>query len=233
MPIVVQGLKQIITQGFVPDDEWEKIKREEAYKVEQEILAATPRADEDEQIGFNFRKNWKREKLPKGVPFGSDFDYWNYVVDDAIALWKSWAGSLTIGYHDYIAEHKAKGVWDKGESLKVYAASYNVWQNGKITSERARLEGPTVDFGPSADFALFMENWSSGRLPNLPTIFNGIGVLHAIGRKLASDWYGVHTIRVQSIRPDQPDSIPTPGRTEPVQLFPIIRILPRHYGAKR
>jgi hypothetical protein len=233
MPIIVQGLKQIIAQGFVPDDEWEKIKREEAYKVEKEILSATPRADEDEQIGFNFRKNWKLQKLPKSVPFGSDFDYWNYVVDDAIAMWKSWAGGLMVGYHDYIAEHKTKGAWDKGDSLKEYAKSYTVWQNTKIVSENTPLEGPIVDFGPAVDFALFMEKWSSGNLPNLPSIYIGIGVLHAIGRKLASDWAGIHTVRVQTLKPKEPAAKPIPGRTERILLFPVIRILPRHYGAKR
>ena len=230
MPIVVQGLETLIQQGMIPDKEWEQIRREEAYKVEREILSRMPRADEDEQVGWNFRKNWKRGRLPKGVTFGSDFDYWNYVIDDAVRLWKSWAGGLTRGYHDYIAEHKAG--WAKGDSLQKYAASYNVWQNGRIVSENMKLDGPQIDFGPSADFAVFMENWASGSLSNLPTIFRGIGVLHAIGRKLAADWSGVHVVRVQTVAPKNPDAIRIKGRTDPIRLFPIIRILPRHYGTK-
>jgi hypothetical protein len=232
MPVEIRGLDVLIKQGVISDEDWQKIKREEALKVESEILSRSPKADEDQQVGWNFRKKWKSGKLPKGMIFGSDFDYWNYVVDDAIRLWLSWAGSLRVGYHDYIAEHKTRGLWKKGDSLDVYKGSYNVWQNGKIASENMNLEGPTVDFGPSADFALFLEKWASGSLPNVPTIFRGIGVMHAIGRKIAADWDGVHAIRVQSIKPYNPDSIFTPGRSEPINLFPIIRILPRHYGRR-
>lgn len=228
MPVEVRGLDVLIKQGLVPDDEWEKIKREEAFKVEREILSRAPKADEDPQVGWNFRKDWKRGRLPKGQVFGSDFDYWNYVVDDAVRLWKSWAGGLSSGFRDYIAEHKAG--WPKGRSLDVYRASYNLWQNGRIVTEGTKLEGPQVDFGPSADFAVFMEKWASGTLPSLPTIFNGIGVLHAIGRKLAADWFGVHVVRVQTVAPNNPDAVRIRGREDPVRLFPIIRILPRHYG---
>lgn len=200
------------------------MRREEALKVEAEVNAAAPQNKETEQVAWRFGRSWKAGRIGTQEVFGSDFDYWKYVVKDAVAMWTSWVGSLTNHYDDYIAESYAGT--GKGWALGEYK-SYGVWQNGVKVGEDAKFTGPQVDFGPTADFSVFLEHWKLANLPNIPA-FNMIGVLHTIGRKLAADWSGVHSIRVIPIAPENAGLDHISGRPEPVRIYPIIRISTRH-----
>ena len=229
--VVTIGLNQFIERGPIPADEWDKYKREAMQEQHQEVMRANPNADEDPQVAWNFRKDWRTAPLPPTQVFGSDYDYWSYAVNDALDLWKRYAPAMP--QIDYIAERIANDPsgWTRG----VYAGGFGVWQDGVKTTFGARLEGPRVDVGPTADFAAFLENWDYGRKFSAGPVmlFRHIGVLNTIAHELAVAYLGVHTITMMPIRATSPDTIKTKNRTKPVYTFPIIRIAPRHYRKRK
>lgn len=227
------GYERIIEQGVISDQEWENIKRDEARKIDAEIKRKAPRLDEDPQVSWNYRRDWRTAPLPAHVKFGSDYDYYNYVVSDCFDLWNVF-GRLV--QRDYVAERKAH--WERGASVPFYrddAKALAVWQNGKVVTAGTHLEGPQVDVGPTADFSVFLEQWNYSKSKAKPIkIAWGIGVMHAIARQLAVDYAGIHTVFVMPIRPSNRSEVRAiPHRPEPIVTFPIIRILPRHYSRRR
>lgn len=230
MPVITLGLDRLISQGPIPDDEWEKYKRDVMREEHQEVMRANPHADEDPQVKWDFHRDWRTAKLPKGEVFGSDYDYWHDVANDALRLWKQYAPKMP--QRDFVAERIArKQDLPYGWSRDVYAVGFGIWENGVKTSFGARLEGPRVDVGPTADFAAFLENWQYGRKfgAGPVAIYEHIGVLNVIARELAVAYLGVHSIFMMPVKTTSTDAIPTPDRTKPVSTFPIIRIAPRHY----
>jgi len=227
MPVYIVGFEQFLEKGILPDDEWEAIKRQEAQKIHAGIMRKASRADEDPWVKFDYTKNWRTAHLPQGKVFGSDYDYWNYVVDDALGLWGQWAGQIT---RDYVAE--AKGGMAKGSSIPFYAHPLQVWQNRRPVAPSERLEGPQIDIGPTADFSVFLESWNYSKKKSIPLkLFWNIGVMHAIARQLSDDYRGLHTVFAMPIRPNDRSEIrEIPNRQEPILTLPIIRILPRHYS---
>ena len=232
--VFVDGFTRIIEQGLIPDKEWDRIKKRVGFEVEAEILRAAPQADEDPQVNWNFRRDWRKVTLKSKDSFGSDFDYWNYVVDDAFRYFERFTSGDQVS-RDYVAEAIAK--WEKGKSVSEYRdLGLTIWdyRSGKpvIVSRGTRLEGPRVDVGPSAEFSLFFEAWSNGKNTNqvLGRVFWNVGVIHAVGRQLEADYNGIHKIVVRPIKPDHPIAEPIPNRKTPIYTFPIISILPRHYS---
>jgi hypothetical protein len=222
------GLTKIIERGLIDPVEWENVKRGVAQEIHNEIMALNPRANEDAQVKWDYKKDWRRTRLPAHTVFGSDYDYWNDVVDDAFKLWDTHARNITA---DFVADAIAKqpeSQWSKG----FYAAGFGVWERGVEKNRNTRFEGPVVDVGPTADFAVFLERWNYSRTKNsgkVP-IYHEIGVMNFIARKLAQDWKGIHTVYLMPIRPKDLSSVrKTPNRSTPVITLPIIRIAPRHY----
>lgn len=227
MPVITVGGRVYIERGIMPADEWEQYKRAEALKIHQEIMArGGPLTDEDPQVGWDFKKNWRTAKLPPNKVFGSDYDYWNHVTLEAKRLWDQHIGNIK---NDFIAEWIArqKAPWSI-EFLK----DVDVWENGESVGFGKPLHGPRVDFGPTADFAAFLEQWdySKSSAPVVIPLYYGIGLMHFIARRLQEMFAGVHTIYIMPIKPEDTGSVrKTPNRNVPVQLFPIIRIVSRHY----
>lgn len=235
MPVVFErGFERIIERGILDPEEWTRIKRDVAFEEEKRILSAAPAANEDPQVGWDFHKDWRRERqLKMGEAIGSDFDYWNYVVDDAFQLFDNFTSS-SLFRRDYKAESIAG--WEKGVSIEKYREyGLAVWQNGVKVDRGAPLEGPRVDVGPTADFAAFMERWSYSQTSNrgVIAVFENIGIMNAIARRLQADYRGVHTIFVMPVQPKAPLAEPTPNRVKPVGVYPVIRIVPRHYSRSR
>lgn len=224
------GYERIIEQGVIPDREWEAVKRTEVLSLVDDAKRKAPLLDEDPHVRWDFHRDWRTSRLPANVKWGSDLDYYSYVVQDAIRLWGTFAGRVR---RDYLAERYAH--WPRGASVPFYLAEYEVWQNGVKVSPGARLTGPQVDFGPTADFALFLEQWNYSRSKAQPlALVWGIGLLHAIARQLAVEYQGIHTVFVMPIKPNDRSAvreIPNRGDTTgPIRLLPTIRILPRHYS---
>jgi hypothetical protein len=222
------GLTKIIERGLIDPDEWDRIKRGVAQDVHNSIMAANPRADEDAQVKWNYKANWRTTKLPKDGVFGSDYDYWNDVVNDAFQLWHQHAGQITADFIADVIAKQPEAQWSK----RFYAAGFGVWERGVEKNRSTKFEGPVVDVGPTADFAVFLERWNYSKTSNTGKvpIYHEIGVMNFIARKLALDWKGVHTVYLMPIRPKDLSSVrKTPHRNTPVITLPIIRIAPRHY----
>lgn len=229
------GLNRFVTRGAIDEDDWQKMKLDVAWDISKEVHAATPLVNEDTFIAGSYKRDWKTQPVPPNVPFGSGFDYWDYVVRDAFSLWRQYTGSMDAGLRDFIAEGISKG-WKKGESLSFYASELAVWQNGVPVAPGSHLEGPQIDIGPTADFALFLERWNyaKGTMRGRVAIFHNIGVLNVIARKLQRDYDGIHTVFLMPVKPKSRGAIrATPNRKKPVALFPVIRVLPRHYLKRR
>ena len=226
------GLTKVVERGVIPEEEWAQIKRTVARELDAEIRRAAPSADEDPHVHYNYKKDWRTANLPLGKVFGSDYDYWQLVVDDVFRLWDRWAGNI---YHDFIAESiaKEKAPW----SVERYkGAGLEVWENGRPVGQKHNFHGPRVDVGPKADFSVFLERWSHSKTTNAGVVplFWTIGVLNAIARQLAVEYAGVHTVFLMPIKPtDRSEAVLTPNRSRPVELFPIIRIAPRQWAQKR
>ena len=228
MPIIAVGNTRYLERGILPEDEWEKIKRDEALAIHNEIMAQGGRlTDEDPQVAWDYKKDWRTAPLPMGKVFGSDYDYWNHVALEAKRLWNAFAPDIA---NDFIAESIAGE--GRGWSVPFYHDGFGIWENGKPTQFTAKLGGPTVDVGPTADFAAFLERWnySKSKADYIVPIYRNIGVLHAITQELQHTFAGIHTIFMMPIRPNDTSQIKTlDNRKTPVLTFPIIRIKPRHY----
>lgn len=228
MPIIAVGKTRYLERGILPQDEWEKIKRTEALAIHKEIMAkGGTMTDEDPQVGWDYKKDWRTAPLPPGKIFGSDYDYWNHVVLEAKRLWDQYASEIA---NDFIAESIAKK--ERGWSIPFYREGVQVWENGEPVGFSKKLNGPTVDFGPTADFAAFLERWNYSKSKGAfeVPIFRNIGVMHAITQELQRTFSGNHVIYMMPVAPNSRSEIrEIDNRTKPVQLVPIIRIKPRHY----
>lgn len=233
MAVFAFGYERIIEQGVMSDREWEGVKRDVVLELVNTAKRKAPLADEDPHVSWNFNRNWRTARLPATVKWGSELDYFSYVVQDATRLWDAFAGRVK---RDYIAERIAGMA--KGASIPFYLEGYEIFQNGKKVSPGARLTGPQVDFAPTADFSLFLEQWNYSRSKAKPLeLVWGIGMLHAIARQLAVDYAGIHTVFAMPVKPKDRSTVREINNrattTGPIQLLPIIRILPRHYARGR
>lgn len=230
MPVVQVGNTKYLERGLVSPEEWEKIKREVAMELHREIMGKGGAfTDEDPQVAWDFKKDWRVARLPMGKVFGSDYDYWNHVVQEGRRLWNQHAGNIT---RDYIADSIARNAPEWPGSVQFYEDGLQVWQNGNPVGFNVQLHGPQVDFGPTADFAAFLERWnfsnSTRAFSAIP--YQGIGVMRFIERELQQSFAGAHTIYMMPIKPNDTSEVrETPDRKNPVRTFPIIRIVPRHY----
>lgn len=234
--VVITGNKVNILRGLLDEKEWTKVKRNIAEEQIKKIRDRAPKCDEDPQVNWNFRRDWRKDPLPVGTSFGSDFDYWNYVVNDAFELWKQFAPLImTPQYHDYVAEGKAG--WPKYESGQFYANgedAFAVWENGVKVNRTHNFHGPQIDLGPTADFSVFLERWDfSQKRPPILNAVRGVGVMETITRILQIKYDGVHTIFKFPIRPDLRETREIPRRKEPIVTLPLVRVLPRHFLRKR
>lgn len=228
MPIIRVGGTVRLEQGILPDKEWEAIKREEALKVHREIMAASGNtADEDPQVGWNFRKDWRTSPLPSNVVWGSSYDYWNLIVDEVMRLWRAHSGGID---DDFIADKIAKA--PDGWAKAAYMSSLQVWQNGLPVSPGTKLHGLRIDIGPTMDYAAFLEQWSHSRSTQAVHVipYQRIGLLNFIARQIRATFPRVHAVMAIPIKPDDTSAVDkTPNRTKPVTIFPVIRIVSRHY----
>lgn len=233
--VTTSGFETIIERGLMDPDEWTQFKRQIAEEYISDVKQKAPACDEDTQVQWNFRKDWRKEKLPLGTSFGSDFDYWSYVVNDALDMWSTYAPMIvTPMLRDYVAEGKAG--WSKGQSGLFYTQgeSFAIWENGVKVNRTHKFNGPQIDMGPTADFSVFLERWDhSKKRPPILTKFRMIGVVEAIARNLQLKYAGVHTIFKFPIRPEIRESREIPNRKEAIKTLPLIRVLPRHFLRKR
>lgn len=223
MRIIAADFERIV----LTEDEQAELVAEEAQALDQEIRKGHPQISVDDQVDWNYFRSWRsRAKLRNSRKFGSDYDYWNEVADDALQAFATYSANAP---RDYIADSKA-GV--EGYSKSVYTSQYfSVWDAGRKVPWGTKLEGPYVDVGPNADFSVFLEQWDRGTLPNRLRIFREIGVIHAIARDLASVWAGVHVIYPMTVAGgfNRSATVPTPNRQDSVNILPVIRIRPWHY----
>lgn len=187
MAVEIQGLEAIIRQGPLSDDEWARVRRDEARALDAQIRR-NPHAVPADFVNGNFRDSWRRGDLPISARFGTDYDYWGAVVADAFALWNRFAAGLQPGYHDYIAEGKHR--WAKHASLDQYQrAGFSVWENGRQRAPGSAFKGPVIDCGPNADFAIFLEQPKAHF-----RVFRGVGLVRTLADTLASRWDGIHSV---------------------------------------
>jgi len=227
-----------VQQGILNPDMRNDVRRQAAFQADQEIRNGRGRLADapDDQVGWNFRKSWRTAKFNERQVIGSDYDYYNIVLGQIISMYKGATG---------VRDPDPTGNLLFGPTAGSYRDSYGIWENGKQVSKGKKLEGPIVDFGPIVDYGLFMEKWNTHGAkrsvnPGASYNFNKqvlfrVGVLHAIANRMAAKWAGVHKIRVQTVKPHErhvrldPRADRALGSSDPIELFPIIRILPRHY----
>jgi hypothetical protein len=227
-----------VEPGIIPAAEWEKIKRRVALETHDKIMAMSGgQGNEDPHVGYDFSKNWRTSPLPQGVVFGSMYDYWGVVAREAQRLWFQHAPQIA---HDFIAEKIAGLDPAERESVPFYTQSFGVWDNGVKTSFAARMEGPHVDVGPTAEFAVFLEKWEFGkREGQIPRVipYQYIGVMNYITRELQASFGGNHTIFMTPVKPEDRSAITAldgpKARKTPVMLVPIIRVRPVQYQKGR
>lgn len=204
--VTVNGLSEFLNEP-IPQAEWDRMRLEEARREDARIRTH-PHAQPTEFVAGNFKRRWSGGNIEPDKRFGSDYDYWGAVVEEAINLWNQYASGLVAGYHDYIAE--GKHGWPKHFSLDAYrSAGVEVWDNGTRTSPGATLKGP-VDIGPTADFAIFLE------IPGAHfRVFRGIGVVRAVADTLDARWRHAHRVFFATTKKS--------GR-----VYPFVRIRNRH-----
>lgn len=239
------GHEVLVERGSIDPDEWTKIKRRAALEIVRGIKSRYDKVDEDPQVGFDFKRDWRTAPLPVGTVFGSDFDYWNYVVGDAFAMWRMYARQI---HRDFIAERIAgwteeykdpkTGKTHKratGASVPFYAEELAVWQNDASVTPNTPLTGPKITIGPTADFAAFLEDWDYSKSTKIGSngpvkLFQNAGVMNFITRQLQNKYRSVHTITMVPVKNPKESKIrPIDNRKKPVEIVPVILVLPRHY----
>jgi hypothetical protein len=213
-----------------------------AYKIDAELKSGDARLSDktsDDFINRNFKRTWRRQgAVKKNDKFGTDYDYFNAVVQQALALWRSMAGG------DPDPDEFGRVRW--GSPERSFANSLAIWENKKRTSFNAPLEGPMIEIGPTVDYGLFLEAWAGsetvrGKGPYV-NILHRIGIMHALAEQLQADWQGAHKITVVAVEPDKlkgvserpgvrtlPDGRTYTVNRTPIKRFPLVRILPRHW----
>lgn len=217
MVIRMPALDEMIRIGTLSTEEATRIKREEGLKVDSEIRRGTagvkPDGDVDPFVRWRFNKDWKRVDLPVGTSFGSDYDYFDEVLRDCIQLFTRYAPGGDpdpLGYNWF------------GGTGRDYQQAWDVW-----------YEGPhMIRFGPTVDYALFLERRPKGTAPNIPLLYTH-GVLHGIADKLQRKYLGVHKIYATAMKPESGNvaAATRRHRKEPISHYPYIKITHRH--AKR
>lgn len=235
LQVVQNDLEKVLLRGGLITEEDLKPLAEEGLREEDyRARRGHPQVDADDQVNWNYKRTWRGGQWQLDDTIGIDYDYWNEVVDDIMTRWHKVSKIVATQYYDYIADSYARkgGGPEFYSSFEIASSMLGVWENEKKVTPKAQLHGPQVDVGPTLDFALFLEDWERGSLPNLNRIYQTVGALHAIWQDVAIRWSGIHKISMIAIKPGKVAATPTPGRTEPIELFPIIRILPRHYGRR-
>lgn len=230
--------------SMVPDDEEvTQIKRQALRELDRKVRSTQmdkPDRLSDRFVNWQFKQDWERRELPLGQIAGTDYDYFEAALLDCIQLFKQF-GFPGKEDPDPAGKHAF------GEASTSYNRMYEIWENGKPVSSLQGLRGPWVDFGPTVDYALFLEKSITRNTNNLGApLFRGVGVLHSIADKLAIKYAGVHRVFAHVQKPSGGSSEAYP-RSErgtqsdtrrstgylPIELFPVIRIMHRHYRGRR
>ena len=211
--IRMPALDEMLKVGVLSVEDATRIKREEGNKIDQEIRRGTggvkpDAAGSDPFVRWRFKRDWKRLDLPVGTTFGTDYSYFNSVVKDCIDLYTRFAPAGDpdkLGHDMY------------GGTGKSYQSSYKVW-----------VEGPLMlRFGPTVDYALFLERRPHGTAPNIE-LLQVHGVLHGIADRLQRKYLGVHKIYATAMKPNAPEAATRRHRNVPIAHYPYIKITTRH-----
>ena len=212
-------------------EEVTRIKRKALRQMHRTVnkQATKPDRTSDKFVAWRFKQDWATKDLPLGVVAGTDLDYFDAAVADCIDLFKKWGFPGTFDPDD-----PGKIVY--GEARASYNDSFAVWQKGTLVTTYTGLTGPWVDFGPTVDYALFLEKSVTKKTNNLgATYFRGIGVLHAIADRVQRKYGRAHRVFAHTQKPTGGSSVAIErGRREqgvepPMELFPVIRIMHRHW----
>lgn len=213
-----------------------EIKRRALRRMHGRVMRQSTRPDRtsDRFVAWNFRKDWEREPLPLGKIAGTDYDYFDAAMRDCITLFHTWGFP---GRPD--PDKPGRFMFGPIEGDPAYNSMYEIFQNGVKVNSPHNLRGPWVDFGPTADYAIFLEKSASNNL-NAP-LLRGVGVLHAIADRLQAKYAGVHRIFTHVQRPGETSAKQRMKRAmgsqygnvdpnlNPIELFPVIRIMHRHW----
>ena len=192
-----------------------------------------PDRSSDRFVAWKFRKNWANLDLPLGTVAGTDLDYFDAAAQDCIQLFHTWGYPGSI---DPDPQGRAAFGSVKGGSVK-YNAHYALWQNKREVKSPHGLVGPWVDFAPTTDYALFLEKSATRNSNNLNApLLRGVGVLHAIAERLQMKYARAMRIFAHTQSPKAGTSmaeglgnVRSHRSGDPVRLFPVIRIMHRHY----
>lgn len=210
-----------------------RIKRDALRQMHRQVMRQSSKPDQqsDQFVDWNFNRNWETQDLPLGVPAGTDYDYFSAVLGDCITMFRQ--HGFPSKTDPDLPGYRAFGGLESGQS---YSSLYAVWQNGQRVSSYSGLRGPWVDFGPTADYAIFLEKSVTKQTNNMgaPLLF-GVGVLHAIAERLQTKYARTMTIFAHTQKPEGGSEVAVPRkhRKTPVWTFPVIRIMTRHYRGGR
>lgn len=222
----------MIREGVLPDSARLEIEVDAARQIDAELTRGAARTSDklsDDFVSWNFKRTWRTGQVRKGDTFGTDYDYYTEVAKQAKALWTAW----TSGSPDPDVQGLS---WYGGVFPEVsLSASLGIWQNGVEVSFGQPLEGPQIDIGPKVDYGLFLEKWRTIKGPRAyQVVLEGVGAVHAIAYRLNADWGGAHHIYPAVSDPRKGSKAPSVSPAErvdrktPINLFPFIRIQPRH-----
>jgi len=217
-----------------------RIKRKALRKMHGKVMRQSTKPDRtsDKFVDWKFKQDWEKKDLPLQIVAGTDYDYFDAAVNDCIQLFHTW------GFPGR-ADPDAPGRFMFGPipGDPKYNSMYGIWQNGKyVGTSPHNLSGPWVDFGPTADYALFLEKSVTRSTNNMSApLLRGVGVIHGIADRVARRYSGVHRVfaHVQKPKDNQAHqrlkrAIGAPyGNVDPnlkaIELFPVIRIMHRHW----
>lgn len=224
------------------------MSEKEVTRLKRKVLTAEdkrirgkhhPDSNSDDFVKWNFRQSWRNQPLPLGTVAGVDYDYFHSVLADCIRLFGQFGGA---GDPDPFG----RANWGSLVGDPAYSSLYMIWEKGVPVGQRIiGLKGPWVDFGPTADYAMFLEKWS--KINGGSAIMHGVGVLHAIAARLQVKYIGAHHIFAHAQAPKGGSSVATQravraagardGVTDAhhkaIEVFPVIRIMSRHWKARR
>ena len=225
-------VEDFLATATLNEEELTRVKREALRELHQKVVSSQrtkPDTTSDRFVGPDFRKNWERTSLPLGVRAGTDYDYFQEAIQDCINLFGQ------FGFPGK-TDPDRPGYYAFGSLVNggTYNQMYKVWENGNVVSSYSGLKGPWVDFGPTADYALFLEKSTTTITNNLGApYYKGIGVLHAIASRLQLKYQGSMRIFAHTQVPGggggSDTAVPRSKRKVPIETFPVIRIMHRHY----
>ncbi len=224
------SVEEMLKATTLDTQEVTRIKRDALRQMDTEVRRSQlvkPDALSDKFVGWRFKQDWEAQDLPLGVVAGTDYDYFDAALRDVIWHFRQFGfpGSVDPDRPGY----RAHGGLTTGGA---YNSLFEVWQNGKKIETYTGLRGPWVDFGPTADYALFLEKSTTTTTNNLgaPYLY-GVGVLHAIAARLAVKYAKEMRIfaHTQQPRGGSTSAVTRKYRKVPITMFPVIRIMHRHY----